>query len=281
MKIIDCFLFYNELNMLKVKLEYLYDVVDYFVIVESTLTHSGNQKPLYLLNNFSRFEKYKDKIIHIIVKDDIIPISLEKPKLSFITHINQNLLLEQKRLNSLKRGDFQRNKAASEGLMRLSLDDEDIVIISDCDEIANRETLANLKMKGVDKMYAFDQDLYYYTKHCIHTSNRWRLSKCIPYKFVKQYNYSLSNIRNIVGMPIIENGGWHLSYFGNIDFMIDKIIQSADQSMNKESHKNRELIKQRIQNNQDLFGRSYIKFEYVETTTISSDLVKILEAYGF
>jgi beta-1,4-mannosyl-glycoprotein beta-1,4-N-acetylglucosaminyltransferase len=265
--------------MLKAKLEYLYNTVDFFVIVESTLTHSGNKKTLDLINNFSEFEKYKQKIVHVVVNDDIESLGLSKPKLSFIKRFNHKI--ENNSDNSIKRGDFQRNKAAIEGLTKLSLNDDDIIVISDCDEIANRETLQNLKINGIDNIYSLDQELYYYNINCKHTSSKWHLSKCLPYKFVKQYNNCLSEIRNIVSLPIIENGGWHLSYFGNIDFMIDKIVQSADQSMNKDQYKNREVIKQRISENKDLFGRPDIVFEYIENPCISTELVKILESYGF
>jgi hypothetical protein len=60
--IYDCFTFFNELELLELRLEELYPVVDYFVIVESDLTFSGKPKPLYLAENLDRFGKYADKI---------------------------------------------------------------------------------------------------------------------------------------------------------------------------------------------------------------------------
>ena len=38
--IYDCFTFFNELDILELRLQLLYDVVDKFVLVESTKTHS-------------------------------------------------------------------------------------------------------------------------------------------------------------------------------------------------------------------------------------------------
>ena len=67
--IYDCFSFFNELDLLEIRLNTLDSVVDKFVIVESTLTHTGNPKPLYYAENKKRFEKFKDKIIHIIVDE--------------------------------------------------------------------------------------------------------------------------------------------------------------------------------------------------------------------
>ena len=51
MKIIDCFMFYNELDILKIRLEELYNVVDYIIIIEATITHNNTPKPLYFNEN--------------------------------------------------------------------------------------------------------------------------------------------------------------------------------------------------------------------------------------
>jgi beta-1,4-mannosyl-glycoprotein beta-1,4-N-acetylglucosaminyltransferase len=70
-KIIDCFIFYNEIDLLTYRLNILNDIVDKFVIVESTYTFSGKEKKLYFNENKHLFEKFNEKIIHIIV--DNIP----------------------------------------------------------------------------------------------------------------------------------------------------------------------------------------------------------------
>ena len=69
MKIIDCFIFYNEMDLLTYRLNILNDVVDFFVIVEATRTFIGKEKPLFYNENKHLFEKFHDKIIHIIVDD--------------------------------------------------------------------------------------------------------------------------------------------------------------------------------------------------------------------
>jgi len=47
MKIYDCFIFFNELDLLEIRLKTLDKVVDYFVLVEADKTHRGKKKPLY------------------------------------------------------------------------------------------------------------------------------------------------------------------------------------------------------------------------------------------
>ena len=57
MKVFDVFTFYNELDLLELRMEILGDVVDYFVINEATITFTGNEKPLYFQENKERFAK--------------------------------------------------------------------------------------------------------------------------------------------------------------------------------------------------------------------------------
>lgn len=65
MKIYDCFSFYNEFEMLDIRLKMLNDVVDYFVLVELPKTYSGKEKPRYFEENKQRYAEYLDKIIYI------------------------------------------------------------------------------------------------------------------------------------------------------------------------------------------------------------------------
>ena len=68
MKIVDCFTFYNELDLLQYRLAALYDYVDFFILVEANITHAGHPKPTYFIDNMHLFEKYRDKIIHMVAE---------------------------------------------------------------------------------------------------------------------------------------------------------------------------------------------------------------------
>ena len=65
----DCFQFFNELDILKLRLHVLSDVVDRFVISESTVTFSGDPKPLFYEENKEQFQEFQDRIIHVVVDD--------------------------------------------------------------------------------------------------------------------------------------------------------------------------------------------------------------------
>jgi hypothetical protein len=78
-KIYDVFIFYNELDLLEIRMEILHSSVDYFVIVESTKTFTGKSKPLYFKENEKRFEKFREKIKYFCVEEtQILSKKLEK-----------------------------------------------------------------------------------------------------------------------------------------------------------------------------------------------------------
>lgn len=122
-KIYDCFIFYNELELLAIRLEELENVVDKFVLVEATLTHSGQPKPLYFQENRHLFEKYTDKIISIVV-DDFPPGNGDKEH------------------DYWERENYQR-EAIRRGLIECK--DEDIILLSDVDEIPREESIYRLR----------------------------------------------------------------------------------------------------------------------------------------
>jgi len=112
-KIYDCFTFFNELDLLELRLEEQYDHVDYFVIAEANTDFQGNARPFILEENWGRYSKYHDKIVYIKV-DDMPEFSDEKGR-------------EHHLMNALSRG-FQ------------SADSNDVIFISDCCELIRPST---------------------------------------------------------------------------------------------------------------------------------------------
>lgn len=121
--IYDCFTFFNELDLLEIRLNVLNDVVDKFVLVEATKNHRGEAKPLFFQENKGRFKEFEDKIIHIIVSD----------------------YPEYK--NTWTYENYQRN-CISKGL--IDCKDDDIILISDLDEIPNPKlVIKNMDFPGI------------------------------------------------------------------------------------------------------------------------------------
>jgi hypothetical protein len=148
-KIVDCFIFYNEFDLLTYRLNLLNDVVDYFVLVESRHTHVGKEKPLYYNENKQLFERFNHKIIHVIVDD--------------FPHKYPNINIENSEqwINE----KFQRN-CISRGIDKLTLQSTDIITITDLDEIPKPSTLSNIKTNALSiSINILEMDFYYYNLH--------------------------------------------------------------------------------------------------------------------
>ena len=244
-KIIDCFIFYNELELLNYRLNILNDVVDYFVLVESTNTHSGKDKELYFKNNIKRFSKFKNKIIHVIVDD-------------FPYTKNININNNEQWINE----KFQRN-CITRGLEKLKLNNNDIITICDLDEIPDPTVLLQLKNNNQDiEIKIIELDFYYYNLNS-KRREKWYHTKILSYNKFKELNTTCDNIR-FINAPVINKAGWHLSYFGDAEFIKNKLVNFAHQEYNNEQYTNIETVQEKIYNCTDLFGRLNNDMDYIE-----------------
>ena len=247
MKIIDCFIFYNELDLLKYRLNLLNNIVDYFIIVESTHTFIGKEKKLFFNENKHLFENFRNKIIHIIVDD--FPYKYH----------NVNICMNDVWSNEY----FQRN-AISRGINYIKdLSQYDVIIISDLDEIPDPYTLDKIKQGDIIvDINILEMDLYYYNLNTRFQS-KWSKCKIISYKKYNELNISCDNIRN-TQCSIILNGGWHLSYFGDKYFIQNKIQNFSHQELNNSNYTDLDKIENRVKNSSDLYDRDYCKFEKIK-----------------
>jgi beta-1,4-mannosyl-glycoprotein beta-1,4-N-acetylglucosaminyltransferase len=238
-KIIDCFIFYNELDMLTYRLNILNDIVDYFVLVEATHSFVGKEKSLFYQENKQLFQKFNHKIIHVIIDD--------------FPHKYPNINFEKKeQWNNEK---FQRN-CISRGLYKLELNNEDLIIIADVDEIPKIELLENIKYNEmkINEVKALQMDFYYYNLHS-KLDHYTDVVRMLPYNLYKNINMTIDDLRFKYQKNFINNAGWHLSYFGDENFIKNKIENFAHQELNLDLFTNQEKIQQRIKNTQDLFDR--------------------------
>ena len=94
MKVFDSIIFFNELDLLEMRLNILNDVVDYFVVTESPFTVSGNEKPLYYAENKDRFGKFNDKIIHHVTEEIQMILVTCWRRQSFMQHTKRMIQTE-------------------------------------------------------------------------------------------------------------------------------------------------------------------------------------------
>jgi beta-1,4-mannosyl-glycoprotein beta-1,4-N-acetylglucosaminyltransferase len=261
MKIIDCFIFYNELELLTYRLNLLNNVVDYFVIVESTHTFIGKEKNCLFNDNKHLFKDFSDKIIHIIVND----FPYKYPDSNIDPWENER---------------FQRNSIAS-GLNYITdLSHSDMIIISDVDEIPDPNTLEKIK-KGdiVVDIGILEMDFYYYNLNT-RISTKWYHCKILSYGKYILLNMTCDNIRHLMS-PVILKGGWHLSYFGDKFFIKNKIQNFSHQEYNKNNYTDLDKIENRLKNSIDAFDRDTIidKIKIEDNKYLPIDYDKYLNKY--
>lgn len=256
--IYDCIPFFNELDILNLRLHVLDSIVDKFIIEESTVTFSGEPKELCFEKNKEMFREYLPKIEYIVVDNSPIDTT---------THL---------------RDKFQKN-ALEKGLVDAG--EEDMIILSDVDEIPNPEALKELKEHfDPDKVYHLAQRMFYCFINMEEVSGNllsitgefpgierkmWLGTKVfakrsIPKDGIIQLREASVTAPNAVR---VANGGWHFGYMGSrheadVSKRIgDKVVAAAHQEYNTE-----DILaeaKYRLMLGEDMFGRN-AKFQRVE-----------------
>lgn len=245
--IYDCFPFFNELDLLEIRLNVLNPVVDKFVLVESTQTFNRDAKPLYYEENKQRFAKFADKIIHIVCDEDF-------------SNEQNAWVIENNQRNCIAKGwtDCQ---------------DDDVIMISDLDEIPNPEKILKYKDKPGIKCFQNNFFYYYLNYFCVDEPIWYKGTRMLKYKDCKhsldnvdvKMNSKLPAIYRLGTTPNkiryfkkgvwVKNGGWHFSYLGGAEAIRKKILSISHTEFHKPEFTDTEKIKQKVQAGEDLFGR--------------------------
>jgi len=213
MKIFDCFMYFDEEIVLDTRLNTLDEFVDYFVIVESKFTHKGDPRDLKF--NMNKFEKFKDKIIYLIYDNQPKEIEIVKSEDS------ANEKSKKYIFNAAYRENGQRNHI-EKGLVDAK--EEDIILVSDVDEIPNLSGINFSKIN--EKIVMFKQDMFYYKFNLYLPNLIWTGTKACKKKNlispqwlrnIKDRKYSFFRIdtffskTKFTSIKIISDGGWHFS----------------------------------------------------------------------
>jgi len=258
-KVYDAFLFFNELDLLEIRLTMLDPYVDYFVISECDYTFSGNKKPFYFEENKNLFSKFLHKIIHVknynTNETEILVNTFTESK----KNVFDNIIKYYEGVKNSPETDFGKAHWCREYLHRefVSLglsecNDDDIIIFSDLDEIPSPEAIKNIKNLSLDENdFTLKQDYHYYFVNNLLEMD-WMGSIISKYGSMK--SDSLNNLRRKrLNNVILENSGWHLSFVGGVDRIKQKIESYGHQEYNNDYIKKN--IEDKITQNADLFGR--------------------------
>ena len=218
----DCFQFFNELDILKLRMHVLNDVVDKFVISEATVTFSGEKKPLYFQENREMFQEFENKIIHKVVDDTPMDTS------AFMRDSHQKCVVAR----------------GLEGAK-----DDDIVIFSDVDEIPNPEAVKKV-LADFDgsKIYALAQRNFYCYLNMEETSGSLL-------SITGEFEGFTGKDRRWLGTKICNfsymGGGKDESVEDRVKY---KIKSAAHQEYNNRATLSK--VKKKIRNHEDILGRS-------------------------
>lgn len=217
MRVFDSFIFFNELELLEMRLNILNDVVDYFVLTESPFTVSGNEKPLYYQENKDRFGKFNDKIIHNVTETIPNDFSHMLEKTKFHVAYNDKDPYGTRFIDipiRFQRAIYNRNASAF-GIEKAGITDDDLVITSDADEIINPYVLEDLSWFNPDNHYVALCNAYYYKLNFLYQDD-WMGSRICTWKHLK--NTTIDQHRqDHANAYRIENAGWHFSFLGSAE----------------------------------------------------------------
>jgi hypothetical protein len=244
----DCFTFFNELDLLEIRLKILNDYVDYFIISEADMTYSGIAKEYILEKNIDRFNMYQHKIIYI--------------KCEFVGVFN----------DAWARENHQRS------LLMYGIDNlktGDVILIGDLDEIPNPD-----RIKEVSGMTVFHQYLFnYFMDNLNKTESPWKgtIGIKLTTDFQKLDPQKIRDLR--FSLPGIEDGGWHWTYLGGVDRIVEKIKSFSHTEYNEEKYLNKSEILKKIRERKDVYNRSFEYFGVDIEKAYPEKILNIIKDY--
>ena len=255
--IIDSFLFFQELDLLEIRLDYLYEQVDKFVIIEACQTFRGKRKKFNFENHKNRFKKYSKKIFYYKINDfhhtpEQVYRYLSKHKYSKKRFISR--LLESHHHYDRKQLwwvlDSYHRECIHLALKKICNSD-DLVIFSDLDEIPSLKVFDLIKNKKLLFPLVCEQYEFKYYLNSLNNLN-WRGSIISPYSYLE--NKSLNLLRKeSTSLKKINNAGYHFTSLGGEELLKSKIENWGHQEFNIDEIKSN--LKHNLLTGRDVFYR--------------------------
>ena len=262
--LIDSFLFFNEAELVELRIKYLEKIVDYFVVVEADITHQGKKKEWNFPNILeSKLKKFSNKIQYHKLHIDIEQIKNEE------SWIIDNI----KGDDAWKIENFQRNyiKTACK-----NFSDEDILIISDADEIPSKPKLEFIKSCDFEKItpVALEQHLFHIDCNFVRLES-WRGSIVTTIKICRAFSpHKFRRARNRISH--FTDSGWSFSSFGGPSRVKEKLESIAHTEFNNEKFKNTDHIINCQKTGKDLFHRN-VPAKKIDKKFFPKDLLILME----
>ena len=202
-KIFSFFMFFNENDLLEIKLNEEQDYIEKFIIIESLQTHNGKNKPKYF--DEKRFIQFQNKIEYHLIEslDEYIEKYPELRTPSFYRR-HQHMSPDQRKC--WEREKFQTNYA-NIILSNLGIADEDQIMFGGLDEIVHKDIILSLS-KNPHAIYGFDLRLYVYKLNVFAK----KIGGQMLTSFANIKKYFASELRSdSIGHAIVKDSGWHFT----------------------------------------------------------------------
>lgn len=234
--IYDCFMFNNELNMLEFRLKELNDYVDYFILIESNKTHTNNPKELYYNINKNRYQEYSKKVIHIVMDDDIVG-NLDKlcPK-----NVTNQWIIE----------NGTRIFLTQFILINDSIKEDDIIMMSDLDEIPDVDLLLNISK--IKLPVRLGMDLFYYN-FGLKLEENWYGTTICNKSLMHSLNLQQLRLDSHNWFTVMKNAGYHLTYFFSPEDLLYKLNSCGHSPEFSSDIKNIDYVNHCLDNKINLF----------------------------
>lgn len=222
--IFDCFLYNNEKELLEIRVNEFAKCKDpvTHILVEAAYTFSGLPKPLH-------FESIKEEYANW----PIMSVTIERfPETE----------------NAWDREKYQRNMI--QGALRiLNTADDAIVIISDVDEIISHKSVDEYKASDGFKALILDKFGYYL--NCLEGKQTWNRARIMPYSYLA--DKTPEEVRNSGYPAQIDNAGWHWSWLGGVDRIVEKFYSFSHQELNNDRYNDRNKLARKLESGQSLW----------------------------
>ena len=262
--LIDAFTYFNEKELVELRLKYLNSIVDYFVVIESNITFTGKKKtwnfPEVLNKNLKEFS---NKIQYYQLNIELDKIKNEE---SWI-------------IDNIKGDDFWRIENFQRNYIKIvckKFSDNDILIISDLDEIPSIKKLNFILSSDFKKIepVAFEQHLFHLDCNFLRLES-WRGSIVTTIKACNEHSpQKFRRLRNKI--THFTDAGWSFSSFGGYERVKKKIESYAHSEHNNDKFKNPEHIAHCQQTGADLFHRK-VQSKKVKRNFFPKDLLILME----
>lgn len=233
-QIIDTFIFNGEFDMLDIRLMTMWEVVDYFVIVESSVAFSGKPKTLHFTEHKEKYAKFASKIHHYLYE--------------FSSHENTSW----EREHGVRNGLWNTERA----LKGLPLSDGDVILVSDADEIIEPHVLQLMKScDGFPSLVGFHLKFFYYSFEYHMMKQNWNKPRGIVYNS-KETLPSSEIARNKKEVNGIHNGGWHCSYcFAHVEDFVNKLKTFSHTELDQPEYTSHENVVKSVRDGIDIYHR--------------------------